>query len=404
MLDRLRESKLSPDDMADILTVIAYEPSVLITWLRGIDNIKNYGASGLLRDYPQDAKAIGITDDTADQLDEFNDFEPWYIPSVKEAYKGVVRTQFCLKMNGLDDLSQVGAIAFTNDTETADDFALYEKSRLWTAWADRKGANAILKGGVKKGKTNFALWLSERFIEEGRTVLANVHVLNTPKGFSFTSSLSAQLKAICHAKLEKKRVLLVMDEGALFWHKIDTIMKQNKALASMVLTWGKCDANLLFVSHYQSSIPSVIMQGTVAEFEKMSQKNAFVIMREGLNMTGRLITSVPPTTLKYDPDEVQYMRIDVQPSAIFDFLSSLPDNSNQWEALLGYLDQHEGELSDSGPITDEEIAKTLRTKYKASFGDIANAMKKSKSVVHSWASGNEPDNKPRQNERSHSET
>jgi hypothetical protein len=403
MLDRLRESKLSPDDMADILTVIAFEPSVLVTWLKGIDNIKNYGASGLLRDFPEDAKMIGITENNKDQLDEWNDTEPWMIAPVREAYKGVVRIQFCLKMNGLDDLSQIGAIAFTNDTETADDFALYERSRLWTAWADRKGANAILKGGVKKGKTNFGLWLSERFMEEGRMVLANVHVLNPPKNFVFTSSLSAQLRAICHAKLEKKRVLLMMDEGALFWHKIDTILKQNKALASMVLTWGKCDSNLCFVSHYVSDIPSIVMKTAVAEFEKMSQKNAFVIMREGLTMTGRLITSVPATTLIYDPDEVQYMRIDVQPSAIFDFLSSLPDNSNQWEALLGYLDQHEGELSDSGPITDEEIAKTLRDKYKASFGDIANAMKKSKSVVHSWASGNEPDNKPRPNERSHND-
>jgi len=399
MLDRLRESKLSPDDMADILTVIAYEPSVLVIWLRGIDNIKNYGASGLLRDYPEDAKSIGINIETADQLDEFNDREPWLIASVREAYKGVVRTQFCLKMNGLDDLSQVGAIAFTNDTETADDFALYEKSRLWTAWADRKGANAILKGGVKKGKTNFGLWLSERFMEEDRVVLANVHVLNPPKQFVFTSSLSAQLRSICRAKLEKKRVLLLMDEGALFWHKIDTIMKQNKALASMVLTWGKCDANLCFISHYASDIPSLILKTAVAEFEKMSQKNAFVVMREGLTMTGRLVTSVPPTILRYDPDEVQYMRIDVTPSAIFDFLSSLPDNSNQWEALLRFLDEHEGELSDSEPITDEQIAKILRKRHDASYGDIANIMHKSKSTAHSWASGNETGNKPRPNAR-----
>lgn len=400
MLDRLRESKLSPDDMADILTVIAVDSSVLKTWLLAIDNIRSYGAKELFRDYPQDARSLGITKDTVDQLDDFSNFEPWLIPMVRQAYKSVVRTQFCMKMNGLDDLSQVGAIAFTNDTETADNFELYEKSRLWTAWADRKGANAVLKGGVKKGKTNFALWKSERFMDEGRQILANVHVLNPPKQFVFTSSLSAQLRAICHAKLEKKRVLLLMDEGALFWHKIDTVMKQNKAMASMVLAWGKCDANLLFVSHFQSAIPSVILQTTVAEFEKMSQKNVFVIMREGLKMSGRLITSVPPTTLRYDPDEVQYMRIDVAPSAVFDFLSSLPDNQNQWEALLGYLDEHEGELSESGPISDEEIAKILRDRHEASFGDIANIMHKSKSVIHSWASGNEPDNKPRQNARS----
>jgi len=385
MLDRLRESKLSPDDMADILTVIAYDPSVLVTWLKGIDNIKNYGATELLKDYPADARAVGLTAETIDQIDEYNEKEPWLIPSVREAYKGNVRTQFCLKMNNLDDLSQVGAIAFTNDTETADDFELYEKSRLWTAWADRKGANAILKGGVKKGKTNFALWKSERFMAEDRMVLANVHVLDAPKQFIFTPSLSAQLRAICQAKLEKKRVLLLMDEGALFWHKIDTVMKQNKAMASMVLTWGKCDANLLFVSHFQSAIPSVILQTTVAEFEKMSQKNVFVISREGLKMSGRLITSVPPTTLRYDPDEVQYMRIDVAPSAIFDFLSSLPDNKNQWGALLEYLNRHEGELLDLEKVTDEEIARILKKRNpRASQYGIADILGKPRTTVQEW--------------------
>lgn len=385
MLDRLRESRLSPDDMADILTVISVDPSVLKTWLLAIDNIRNYGAADLLKDYPKDARSLGITEETVSQIDEFNNNEPWLIPVVREAYKSVIRTQFCLKMNGLDDLSQVGAIAFTNDTETADDFALYERSRLWTAWADRKGANAVLKGGVKKGKTNFGLWLSERFIDEGRVVLANVHVFNPPKGFVFTSSLSAQLRAICHAKLEKKRILLLMDEGALFWAKIDTIMKQNKALASMVLTWGKCDSNLCFVSHYASDIPSIVLKTAVAEFEKMSQKNAFVIMHEGLKMTGRLITSVPPTTLSYDPDEVQYMRIDVAPSAIFDFLSSLPDNSNQWEALLEYLDQHEGELMDFEKITDEEIARILKKRNpRASQYGIADILGKPRTTVQEW--------------------
>lgn len=400
MLDRLRESKLSSDDMADILTVIAVEPSVLKTWLLAIDNIRTYGARDLLKDYPADARAVGITKDSIGQIDDYNNNDPWLIPVLRDAYKSVVRTQFCLKMNGLDDLSQVGAIAFTNDTETADDFELYGKSRLWTAWADRKGANAILKGGVKKGKTNKALWMAERFMEEGRMVLANVHVFNPPAQFVFTSSLSTQLRAICHAKLEKKRVLLLMDEGALFWHKIDTVQRQNKAMASMVLTWGKCDANLLFVSHFQSAVPTVISQTAVAEFEKMSQKNEFVIMREGLKMSGRLITSVPPTSLKYDPDEVQYMRIDLAPSAVFDFMSSLPDNQNQWESLLEFLDEHEGELSESGPISDSDIARILRERHEASYGDIANIMHKSKSVIHSWASGNEPDNKSSQNARS----
>ena len=384
MLDRLRESKLSPDDMADILTVIAWEPSVLVTWLKGIDNIKNYGATELLKDYPADAKAVGLTAQTIDQIDEYNDKEPWLIPSVREAYKGNVRTQFCLKMNQLDDLSQVGAIAFTNDTETADDWRLYNNSDVWTNWAETKGNNAIVKGAVKRGKTNFALMMAELFLTKGWVVVGNIYVKNPPKDYHYCSKISQMLEQICHAKLAHKKVLIIMDEGALFWAKIDTVQRQNKALAKLVLAYGKMESTLMGIFHYEADIPTVVRRTVIAEFEKMSLRNVFVNIKDGVKMNGRLITSVPATKLAYDPDAIQYMLVDISPDGLFDFLSSIPENENQWEALLNYLKSHTGELEES-EISPKYIARWLKKQQPTlSEGAIAELTNMSQPQIHRY--------------------
>ncbi len=393
MLDRLRETKLSPDDMADILTVISVEPSVLKTWLVGIDNIRVYGATELLKDYPNDAKNLGITKNTIEQIDEFNNFEPWLIPTIRDAYKSVVRTQFCLKMNGLDDLSQVGAIAFTNDTETADDWRLYGRSEVWTSWAETKGNNAILKGGVKKGKTNFSLLLAEMFLGQGWVVLSNIQVKSPPPHYHYCAKISALLEGICNAKLAKKKVLIIMDEGAMFWAKIDTVLRQNKAMAKLILAYGKCESILLFVSHYQSDIPTIVMKTAVAEFEKLSLKNVFVNIREGIKMNGRLVTSVPATKLEYDPDALQYMTVDLSVDGVFDHISSLPEGMNQWESLLGYLKTHKGEIESE--LSPKYMAQWLKKQRPdLSENDIAQLTRMSQPQVHRYLTDPDPAKTP----------
>jgi hypothetical protein len=291
-------------------------------------------------------------------------------------------------MNGLDDLSQVGAIAFTNDTETADDWKLYAQSEVWTSWADTKGNNAILKGGVKKGKTNFGLLLAEMFLARGWVVLSNIQIRNTPPNYHYCAKVSALLEGICHAKLAKKKVLIIMDEGAMFWAKIDTVLRQNKAMAKLILAYGKCESILLFISHYQSDIPTIVMKTTVAEFEKLSQKNVFVNIREGIKMNGRLVTSVPPTKLEYDPDALQYMTVDLSVDGVFDHLSSLPEGMNQWESLLGYLKSHKGEIESE--LSPKYMAQWLKKQRPdLSEDDIAQLTRMSQPQVHRYLT--EPD-------------
>jgi hypothetical protein len=159
-------------------------------------------------------------------------------------------------------------------------------------------------------------------------------------------------------------------------------------MAKLILAYGKCESILLFISHYQSDIPTIVMKTTVAEFEKLSQKNVFVNIREGIKMNGRLVTSVPPTKLEYDPDALQYMTVDLSVDGVFDHLSSLPEGMNQWESLLGYLKSHKGEIESE--LSPKYMAQWLKKQRPdLSEDDIAQLTRMSQPQVHRYLT--EPD-------------
>lgn len=383
LLQILKSSYLNPDEMANLLTLVVVDPPLHKTWLFYLDAIKVSGARKLIEEGRSGIEEIGLSENVLHLIYDDNDHEPWMIPPVRDEFKSVVRGQFAMKMNELDPLSRLGALAF-DDASHADQWGLYDGDEAWVDWARTKGNNAVLKGSVKRGKTNFALLLSEKFISKGWIVIANIKVTNPPKDFVYASTLSGILMQICRARLQGKRVLLIMDEGGLFWAKIDTVQKQNKALAKLVLTLGKLHATLLLISHFQADIPTMVVRTTKAEFEKTSLKNVYAEIREGVKMGPRVITSVPETTLQYDPDDIQWLAVDMNPDKLHDFISRLPDGSNQWEEMLHYLEQHQGENTDD--LDPKDVAVFLKRKAmekgrELSQREIADLTGLSKSTV-----------------------
>lgn len=377
----MHQSYLSPDDMADLLTVIAVDVSAVRRWQDLIDNIKTQGVKKLIETGHPACRVAELNQDTLEYVDESNEKEPWLIPEIQDAFKALCREQFVAKMNGLDPLTQVGAIAFEDDTETADDWESISPKAL-TKWAYTKGNNAVLKGGVKRGKTNFALLLAEHFIAENWIVVGNIRVRSAPKNYHYASTLADMLRVICHARLDGKKVLIILDEGGIFWAKIDTIQRQNKALAKMVLTYGKLDAILLAIQHFQSDVPSILARTAVADFEKTGIKNVFVSIRDGIRIRPRLFTSVPPTKLLYSPEEIQMFAVNLPIERMFDAVSRLPDGQNQWETMLKIIDELElGKVDD---ITEKDVAVWLRQKRGYSEYQIAKTVNTPRGTIHDW--------------------
>lgn len=369
--------------MSDLLTAIAVDRSVVRTWLGAIDNIKVHGVKKLVEDDSPTASDLALNKDDVEQMDPDADREPWLVPGVRETFKAVVREQFVAKMNEMDPLTRVGAIAFDDDAETADDWACLSSQALIN-WAYTKGNNAVLKGGVKRGKTNFALMMAELFLAEDWIVVANIKVVKAPKNYHYASTLSEMLRVICRARLEGKKVLIILDEGGIFWAKIDTILRQNRAMAKLVLTLGKLDANLLIVQHFQSDLPTILARTSVADFEKTGIKNVYLSIRDGIKVRARLFTSVPPTKLDYSPEEIQMFTVNLPIERMFDAVSRLPDGTNQWEEMLKIIDELElGRVDD---IDEKDVAVWLRKKRGLSEYQIAKTVNTPRGTIHDWVS------------------
>lgn len=419
---KLRKAYLSSDEMREIITTISAQPGVTDYWndhlmyierngiLAGLEyderflelNQRNrdpdarYDRGDLEREFHRlhpffegrsttyEPSYMGITRDYADNcIDDTNNFEPWLCPIIRDSFKAAVGTQWTLRITDLDPLSQVGAIISVDDSESADQWAAISDD-VWTKWADTQGNNAVLKGGVKRGKTNFVLLLAEKFIAKGWVVVGNIAVKDAPSNYHYGPNLSTMLTAICEARIKGLNVFIIFDEGSLFWAKIDTTAKRARELAKLLLVYGKCHANVCLISHSAADIPNAVSRTIVAEFEKTSTKNVYVDISDGIKLRPRLVTSVPATTLQYNPDQVQSYDVDMSCSQLFDFASRIPDGVDQWKAILEYIPSHVFS-GDEFAIDNRDLAKALRAKGMG-VREIARTIKEPKTTVSRWTS------------------
>jgi len=421
---KLRKVYLSADEMREIITTISAEPQITSLWNRDLMYIERngilagleyderflelnargrqpdskYERGALEREFRQlhpffhdrsenyEPSFMGVTREYADEwINEDNNFEPWLCPIIRDQFKATVGTQWTIRINGLDALSQVGAIISVDDADSADQWNAISPE-VWTSWANTQGNNAVLKGGVKKGKTNFALLLAEKFMAEGWMVVSNIVVKDAPERYRYCIDLSTMLIAICEARLKGLKVLIIFDEASLFWAKMDASTRVAKEMSKLLLTYGKLHAQVLIIQHYASDIPSAVVRTVVAEFEKTSTKNVYADIRDGVKLRPRLVTSVPATTLNYNPDQVQSFDVNMICGEVFAFASRIPEGENQWEALLKYIPDHVISVQeDYADVGNKALAKALRAKGMG-VNEIARQLKEPKANISRWTS------------------
>jgi hypothetical protein len=382
LISELDRPQLTIDEMANILTLIAVEESTLDRWLSALEQIHEKGAKEFYKQSPTQAQAVGLDSASIQEVDVANNKDPWFIEKVRRSFNMTCRIQFAKKMNKLDALSQIGALAFEDPRDSEKWVSV--NPLVWISWAER-GNNAVIRGAVKRGKTNFALLLAEYFLATKHFIVAsNIIVTGAPENYVYCPKLSDMLITICEARAASKDVLIILDEGGLYWAKIQTIMPIPQKLAKLVLVYGKAHANLLFLSHFEEQIPGIVLKTSTATFEKKSIKEVYVEVSEGIRIKPRLLTAVPATQLKYDPDQLAYFSLDLSVDALFDFWSTIPEGADQWKTVLAYVHKHRGEAGEDLP-DPREVAKFLRRRGK-SVRDIAEAVGKSVSTVHEWIS------------------
>lgn len=375
-----------PEEMEDYLATIAPESDVISVWQTLIDNIKTKGITALFQSKSRLLQQFGIDQTVMDSVTDVNDKEPWLIPLIKDAYKSTFREQWVKQVNSWDPLSRIGTVAELGDSEFANSW-IFDGNPL-TQWAYAKGNNGVVHGRVKRGKTDFSLRLTEYFLKENWIVVSNIRVKNPHPDYHYTPTLTEMLREICKARLANRKVLILMDEGAIFWIKIDTIQAQNKALAKIILTLGKLDSTLLYIGHREKDLPDIVVWSAVAYFEKLGIKKVSMQIDEGLIIRSSTYLDVPRTSFEFDPGEIQNFDVDLVVEDLFKYMSRLPEGANQWEAMTKYLDEHGGELKDENEtVKRKTVARFLKEQNpELSIREIAELTRSSSTTIHRYIS------------------
>lgn len=383
----LRSNYQSAEDMAFMLTPLCAEPGAFDKWRQKLTMITRFGVLGLRETNASQAKALGLDAQACPDVDILNEHEPWLIPSVRQDFISECLRQFNLTLNALDPLTRVGGFALNQDEEkTADRFELYNPD-VFISWHG-VGTKATLKGAIKSGKTNAGLYLSELFLAKNIDVASNVTVKNAPEGYNYCPKLSTLLMRVCQSnmKIPRHEVNITFDEANLFWHKTDTVRPRNVDLSKLALCFGKMHASLLFISHYQSIIPTVVAQTAVAEFQKDSKRTMLVDIRQGKVLYSRTIKDWPATTLEYDPDQLQWFSLDLDIERLFTFMANLKEGDDQWKAVMTYAEKHKDEMTDEN-LDPQAIAEWLKRNRNLSVPEIAEIIGKPRSTVQGWIGG-----------------
>lgn len=380
----LRRAELQPSEMAEILTPVCTEPAKLKEWTEVLDKITIQGITETVKDRPNVVQLFGLS--KADKLlwyvDSTNDHDPWNVLPIQLAFVTTVNVQFNQKLNALDPLTQIGAMKYFNLEDGSDDSWDLVNPAVWTSWHGR-GTKATLKGAIKFGKTNFALFIAERLMERDIDVKSNISVKNPPKNYAYCPDLATLLQSICDSMAAGHEVAIIFDEANLFWHKTDTVRPRNVDLGKLALCFGKMHSSLLFISHYTNIIPSVIVENSVAEFAKVSIKSVRAEIRFGIKMSSRIVSPVPATTLVYDPDQLAWFRLNLDIERLFNYMSSLSEDVDQWKAVNDYVEKHKNEMRDED-IEPKVIAQWLHRNRKMGPNEIGDILGRNESTIREW--------------------
>jgi hypothetical protein len=377
--------------MTDLMRNVSVDSQVASEWRFVLKNISRYGIKEFIVRHPQEAKERGFDSQTLELVEEECFREPWLIEPLRNEYESMIEQQYIKKMGSLDDLSVLASMVIFDKSKFDNKWARYSADQ-WIDWSRTKGSNCIIKGQVKSGKTDFSLTLGQLARIDGAEIKTNIYLPKPIPGWTYCAKLSTLVKSICESKLKKKRVLFLLDEAGLFWARIDTILSVPKDLSKLVLCLGKMETNLGFISHFDELIPTIIRRTSVASFEKRNKTSAFVEIRSGdFRMEPQLVNNIPRTTIEFDQDQLAFFNRDMFAADLLEFVSNLKTGENQWEALIGYVDKHQGEADETSEISPKQVAKWLKVHPKLSVRKIAEIIQVSVSTVQRWVTEGEKD-------------
>jgi hypothetical protein len=172
---------------------------------------------------------------------------------------------------------------------------------------------------------------------EGRLVLSGIELMSDYEGYVYCRTFTRLFYEACKAKVEGRKILLIIDEGGLEYPSYRATATPMQILDRLSKLFRKLGLDWIFISQRETQVPTSIKMYNAIWFMKPEKTKVEMVVNDGRPSRKELITDVPRTKLPFNSDHISSLSADITVEEILRFLETLPERTNQFVALRDYM-------------------------------------------------------------------
>lgn len=217
---------------------------------------------------------------------------------------------------------------------------------LLLSWA-QPGEDGYIIGPKGSGKTSTASLLGKAALVKNYAVVGGIPLREETTGYFFCTSGKQMLRAFCTLKKSGVFVLVLLDEGFFSYSGETPLNREVMAFRMFSRLFRKLGASLVDITQYAEDVPKELRKTAALRIKKLSRMQpdqAFIQIRGSFgrrrfDWSSRVKWIPDDTGLPYKTDDPAAFIMDFDPKALMEYLSSLPMQTDRFEATLRWLNE-----------------------------------------------------------------
>ena len=244
----------------------------------------------------------------------------------------------------------VGSMVFDLE-DSYDDYHIYNQDLIIENIDE--GSFARVSGPPRKGKTNSACVMIERWLDNGNLCFTNIYMKKKVNGITYVNDARALLSAIATSK---DRFLFVYDEGQASGYSSSTaVTLESRYTDNLFRIIGKLLGNVLYIDQIEMKAPQVIKEWSMTQLRMTDSHGQIMIdIGEPINFH-KLVSNFPKTTLPFMTRDIASFNMNVNVERMFQLMSGKPEK--QREIILEFLDSPESDPANRKDIKKKGVIK-----------------------------------------------
>lgn len=276
-----------------------------------------------------------ITDTIRKYSDPLEDKRPSDIPGLDDLlYEAVPNTFKMIGSPTGPGPAAIGSIIFETSS-VIDDWQYYNPDLLILGY--NEGNFGRWSGPPRKGKTNGAGVLIERWIKQNRIAITNIAKKEETNDFIYAGDARGLFETLCTIPRQTK-MIFINDEGGLTDSKLHASTLHARYMNDVYRVWGKFWGNALYIDQLYSKCPEVIESFSTNIYHSIEPGTVYFELSGKIEFR-RVLTGFPLTNLPYDTRDIAYFdskTLNVE--GLLSAISGITDEKAKFDAMHDYLE------------------------------------------------------------------